>query len=648
MENSPYLHWDMAKGALYYSPVVDLYLNFTVELSLWEDDGAGISHGRFPPIPGNEGSNITGFLRKDYLLPKTLHGEQVLTLTVYDRCGNHINRSIRIVPDGDKPACAYYGLSNAFPGAYLGEQPWTLYTSILEKGDSFRFIMVNITDNASGILYVDTPPIYDNPGGPKLTEGGYWEGKYTVSVNGKLEGVYTFKVMDNVSNVLEIDLIVVAVDAIDEPLVSHIPGANGEDVDENGNISFSISGVDSPIEANLFYRTMTGETWIFLGSYVPGGNNNFNISIFTEEEMKKPGTKRRLEFQIRDKLGNSATSSLLPVEVPGLKEGAGEDEDKGFLDEYIVLVAFIVILLILFLSLFFIVLPSRGPEPKPGETVISGGGGKKDPKERETDEGGSVKRSKVRSEKLEGRGRETEWDDDEDDENDIPVYYEIYEAERKARCRLCRSTIGLGIPVFECGCGKKYHLECMETVTECPACGYLPPHSVIEEELDHYEHGGEDVEDEWEDDDEEGDEAEENEADTEEEDLLDDEEEDEGGMDAEDGKGDGHDERARVYGSEDEEELGFECPDCGASLREEDNVCSTCGAEFEEDDDEEVDEDNYGEEDDDEKVDVDNYEEEGAIEDEGGGEGEFFELVEADEEEEFFEMEEGEFELYEE
>jgi len=47
---------------------------------------------------------------------------------------------------------------------------------------------------------------------------------------------------------------------------------------------------------------------------------------------------------------------------------------------------------------------------------------------------------------------------------------------------------------------------------------------------------------------------------------------------------------------EEEEEGEYECPDCGASLHEEDNVCTSCGAEFEEEgEEEEIGEEAYGE-----------------------------------------------------
>lgn len=48
---------------------------------------------------------------------------------------------------------------------------------------------------------------------------------------------------------------------------------------------------------------------------------------------------------------------------------------------------------------------------------------------------------------------------------------------------------------------------------------------------------------------------------------------------------------------EEEEEGEYECPDCGASLHEEDNICPSCGAEFEEEGVEEEEEEKnvYGE-----------------------------------------------------
>ena len=53
-------------------------------------------------------------------------------------------------------------------------------------------------------------------------------------------------------------------------------------------------------------------------------------------------------------------------------------------------------------------------------------------------------------------------------------------------------------------------------------------------------------------------------------------------------------------GEENEEDEGeYECPDCGASLHEEDNICTSCGAEFEEEgeeeEEEEIGEKPYGE-----------------------------------------------------
>ena len=42
---------------------------------------------------------------------------------------------------------------------------------------------------------------------------------------------------------------------------------------------------------------------------------------------------------------------------------------------------------------------------------------------------------------------------------------------KPAKCKICLGIIKQGIPIFECKCGRTYHLTCAERVGECPGCG---------------------------------------------------------------------------------------------------------------------------------------------------------------------------------
>ena len=501
-EVSDSLHYLSENNTLYYSPLAELPYLFTVELADYVDNVSGLSHAFFPLFDdAGRGTNVSGYFKYTYTIPQNTTGNHNLTVIMYDYCGNRIEAILHLVADGEKPAYEVFsiGVNENITDLYLDIEKGCLYISFLETDLWLPIRISNITDVLSGVNYVYYPSIDDATGGTRIYPKGNFSRTFKFTPNSKIEGTYIFKIFDNVGNVMKIPLNIVAVESVDTPVVE-----NRTAMDENGNVTFTLSGIDSPLELNLYYK-FKEDTWIYLGKYIPGELNNVTIKMFSKEELNTPGFTRTIEFQVRDPLLNAASSKLYSIVVPEEKEG--EKEDEGILGSYVLLVAFLALLIILLGSLFLVIIPHKGPAPEPEDQM-------EDEKGAEEEEGEEKKKVDVRSVELEEEeGEEGEEEDDQwvveeegvwDDEDD----------------------------------------------------------EIPDESRDEEEEGG------WgdEDEDEEGEGAEE-------------------GHGLSDESGEGEEE-----GGDDEEEGEYECPDCGASLGEDDDVCSHCGAEFEEDDDDEVEE----------------------------------------------------------
>ena len=597
-EVSDSLHYLPENNTLYYFPLAELPYLFTVELADYVDNVSGLSHAFFPFLDNaGQGVNVSGYFKYTYTIPPNTTGNHNLTVIMYDFCGNRIDAILHLVADGEKPAYEAFtiGVSEIMTGLLLDRDKGCLYISFLEKKLDLPINIIDIADNLSGVNYIDYPPIADNRGDLDKTIENF-SIIFSFSPNSKIEGIYIFKIFDNVGNVMEIPLNIVAVESVDAPVV-----VNRTSVDENGNVTFSLSGVESPLELNLYYR-FKDETWISLGKYIPGELNNVTINIFNKEELKTPGSSRIIEFEVRDPLLNVGPSKMYSIIVPEEKDG--EKEDEGILGSYVLLVAFFTLIIILLGSLFLVIIPHKGPAPEPEDQMP----------ENEEEKGVKKKTVDVRSVELEEEGEDEEEEDDE---------WVVEEEE----------DLSDGPYREEEGDEDEWEGEDEGEYDEFPD----EPEGDEEGEGDGWEEGEEgDWEDEEEenelldesdDEEEEGEEGDwENEQEGDE--LLDESDDEEGEEDEEGwGEEEGEEEDELPDETGEEEEGDYECPDCGKSLGEEDNVCPHCGAEFEEEDGG----DEVKEEEDDEEESTD---------DEGDGseswDGDYFEV---DFEEVEFEME---------
>ena len=555
-EVSDSLHYLPENNTLFYSPLAELPYLFTVELADYTDNVSGLSHAFFPFVDdAGRGTNVSGYFRYTYTIPPNTTGNHNLMVIMYDFCGNRIEAILHLVADGEKPAYEAFtiGVNKNMTGLYLDLEKGCLYISFLEKDLILPIRINNVTDALSGVNHIYYPPIEDTTGGTRPFVEGNFSKTFDFTSGRKIEGIYIFKIFDNVGNVMEISLLIVAVESVDAPVVE-----NRTAIDENGNVTFSLSGIDSPLELDLYYKFQE-ETWISLGKYIPGEWNNVTINVFNKEELKTPGSTRIIEFQVRDPLSNVASSKLNSIVVPEEKES--EKEDEGILGSYVLLVAFLALLIILLGSLFLVIIPHKGPAPETEDPMLD------EEREKEEEEKKKVDIRSVELEEEEGEGEEEddewiveeegEWEEEEDE---LPDESEDEEEEG--------------------GWGD------VDDDDELPD---EREDKEEEREWDDDELPDEGEEKGWDD---EGELPDEREDEDEGDELLDesDDEYEIGEWDDEDhGLSDeSNEEEEEGEGGNDEEEGEYECPDCGASLGENDAVCPHCGAEFEEDDDDEV------------------------------------------------------------
>ncbi len=367
-KDSENLYYSSENSILYYSPLPGVPAKFLVELINFDDLDSGISHARFPMLVNNTGVNMTGYLRNDYTLSGELLGDRDLTMTVFDLCGNSASVVVHLVADSNPPSYKEFTLEEDAGGLYFNKSTRYLYISVLESDDMFTVIVSNITDELSGVKYVLIPPIEGITGGRKILENDNFTEEFHLPYNEMLEGTYTFKILDNVNNVLTIDLVLVLKDNLIAPSVESVMEENGTIIDENGNVSFSLSGVDSPFELELYYK-IKGGAWTRLGKCRAGEIKNFSIKMFTSLELAQPGFSSSIEFKVSDPLSNTATTRTIVVQVPDIEEET--EEEEPILGSFVILVAFLILIIILFGSLFLWILPHKGDPPKAKEMMYS-------------------------------------------------------------------------------------------------------------------------------------------------------------------------------------------------------------------------------------------------------------------------------------
>ena len=497
IEDSERLHFVEERSIIFYSHASNISNDFIVELAGFMDDDSGVSCAFFPMISNSSGTNITGHLRYTYSILGDTRGDHNLTITVIDRCGNSVTVLLRLVADLEPPTYVEFILRDDLDTVDYNETTRMMYITSLKKDDGFVIKIINITDDLSGVNYVLIPPIDGRTGGFLIPQAGYFSKWFSVREDGVIEGTYTFIIYDNVSNALKIELTMIDVGSLDAPRMENRSG-----VDENGTVTFSLSGPDSPFELDLHYRIDKGD-WKGIGKFVPGDINNVTIRIFDEAEMEEEGLSKRVEFQLRDPLENIRTSKMYVIYTSRPISSEEDEDETSWEGSYVILVSFLVLLVILFGSLFLWIIPHKGKAPEIGR-------GPERREDEEDDIGGEEIEPVVEAVDLDeetmGEIVGAEWDDDEDDRD------ELIDAALSANLRVGRDRKG--------------------PEGAFPVSGRYPA-------------------------------------------------------------------------SEEEEE--FECPDCGFSLREEDNVCYSCGAEFEEDEGGEGEEEDFKlEEEDDDLLDIDN------------------------------------------
>jgi len=406
-KDSEFLYYSSEDSILYYSPLAGTPVKFLVELVNFDDLDSGISHVRFPLLVNNSGINISGYLRNDYDLSGEKLGDRDLTMTVFDLCGNSVSVVLHLIADSQPPSYGRFVLEEDVDALYYNKSSGLLYISVLETDEAFTVKMFNISDGLSGVKYVLIPPIEGLTGSRKILQNDNFSEEFSLPHNEKLEGTYTFKIFDNVSNVLNIDLVLVVKDNLKAPAIGTVIKENSTLIDENGNVSFSIYGVDPPFELDLYYK-FKGGAWTRLGKCRAGEVKNVSIKIFTAKELAQPGFVTSIEFKVSDPLLNTATTRTIILQVPEIEMEEPEEEEP-ILGSFVILVAFLVLIIILFGSLFLWILPQKGEPPKAREMT----GSKKEKKA-----GGSGSKTRgIRAVELE-EAEETDEEEDLEDEEE--------------------------------------------------------------------------------------------------------------------------------------------------------------------------------------------------------------------------------------
>ncbi|MDP7264651.1 MAG: hypothetical protein QGH39_03735 [Candidatus Thermoplasmatota archaeon] len=409
-KDSEYLYYSSGDSILYYSPLAGTPAKFLVELINFDDPDSGIAHVRFPTLVNNSGVNITGYLRNDYTLSEEWGSDLDLTIIVFDLCGNSVSIVLHLIADSSPPSYGEFVLEEDAEAFYYEKSTGFLYISVLETDAKFSVNIFNISDELAGVKYVLIPPIEGITGGRKILQNDNFSEEFNLPYNEMLEGTYTFKIFDNVSNVLNIDLVLIVKYNLNAPAVETVKEENSTLIDENGNVSFSVYAIDSPFELELYYK-IKGGAWTRLGKCRAGEIKNFTIKIFNSMELAQPGYSTTIELKVIDPLSNTATTSPILIQIPDVVEEPKEDEQ--ILGSFVILVAFLILIIILFGSLFLWVLPHKGEPPKARELTKSN----KDKERVEV----KTKTPEIRSVELEdGEETDEEEPEEEDEEYECP------------------------------------------------------------------------------------------------------------------------------------------------------------------------------------------------------------------------------------